>query len=57
MYEMAYNAYDDRLSRETIWQLVDAKFFEDGWHTDPTKRISAKTMLGRLEAAMRPAMA
>ena len=28
MYEMAYKAYDDRLSRETIRQLVDAGFFQ-----------------------------
>ena len=28
MYKMAYNAYDDRLSRETIRQLVDAGFFQ-----------------------------
>ena len=42
----------DTIDKELFAKLVAAKFFEDGWHTDPTKRISAKTMLGRLEAAM-----
>ena len=47
----------DTIDKELFAKLDAAKFFEHGWHTDPTKRISAKTMLGRLEAAMRPAMA
>lgn len=47
----------DTIDGELFAKLGAAKFFEDGWRTDPTKRFSAKTMLGRLEAAMRPAMA
>ena len=42
----------DTIDKELFAKLDAAKFFEDGWRTDPTKRISAKTMLGRLEAAM-----